>query len=323
MQTRFLPAPALAAVLALVATLAGAATASATKYADLRVVATNGTTLAEFRQYTGGRRIPTDRRAECFGEGTGGSGDSFRIGASPITALADASSSERDLRPLSITDYYLDSFGPGLCGISGMQTRGNRFWETKVDHADSQVGPGEPLDGGEDVLFYRTPTFPPPPELVLRAPASADPGAPYQVTVTAHSDAGESEPAQGAMVDGAAAPADAQGHALVTSPPGTASLQATRGDDIPSNLERVCVEADAGACPAAEGIVAFGRDAEDSIRGTAGNDRIVAGGGDDRIEISSGGADRVRCGAGRDVVIRDPGDGAPDDLVDCERKRRP
>ncbi len=50
-----------------------------------------GKTLAEFRQYTGTVDIRTDRGANCFGQGTGGSGERVKVtGPTALGAVRDA-----------------------------------------------------------------------------------------------------------------------------------------------------------------------------------------------------------------------------------------
>ena len=51
---------------------------SKTVPADLRVVDSAGKSLADGTQFSGTVTIKTDRKADCFGEGTGGSGDKAR-----------------------------------------------------------------------------------------------------------------------------------------------------------------------------------------------------------------------------------------------------
>ena len=56
----------------------------------------------------------------------------------------------------------------------------------------------------------------------------------------------------------------------------------------------------------------------DSVGGGSGPDRIFAGRGNDRVWARDGRRDLVRCGYGRDVVIRD----RIDRVFSCERVRR-
>jgi hypothetical protein len=296
---------------------------AATKGADLRVVNTAGSTLAQFRQYTGTVRIKSDPQADCFGP-PGGSGDTATVrGATGLGIVKDGLTWDRRLRPLSVTDQF--SFGLAVCGIGGYEAQGSSFWYLKDNHAGSQVGGDQvKLHDGDDILWYLTPSFPPPPELVLRAPAQAQPGVPFQVRANQYLDDGTKAPAEGATVSGGTAPATTgpEGTAMVTvASPGSARLQATRESDgaIPSNLVKVCVNSYPSRCPDAHGDRVFGSGAADEIRGTRGWDTIQAGGGGDVIDLRGGGRDRVGCGPGSDHVILSAGDGDDRIAPSCER----
>jgi hypothetical protein len=299
------------------------AAASATKGVDLRVVNTAGRTLAEQHQYTGTVRIKTDRHANCFGQGTGGSGNRVQVrGATALGAVRDGLEWDPALRPLSVTDAFLDDgFGLGVCGIGGFESQGSSFWYLKGDHVGSQVSGSQlKLRPREDVLWYLSSSFPPPPELRLRAPASARPNVPYQVTVYAYADDGTRRAAAGATVTGAGRPTGSAGHTMVTSPAaGTDALRATRGRNIPSNRVEVCVNRDPSQCPDAHGKRIFGSARGDRIRSTRGWDAIHAGGGGDAIDLRDGGRDRVACGGGRDEVILTRGDHDDQIGASCER----
>ncbi|OLE39025.1 MAG: hypothetical protein AUG48_00140 [Actinobacteria bacterium 13_1_20CM_3_68_9] len=262
---------------AVVASLLLPAAASATKGIDLRVVNTAGKTLAEQRQYTGTVQIKTDRHANCFGQGTGGSGDRVEVtGATALGAVRDGLAWDQDLRPLSVTDAFLDDgFGLGVCGIGGFESQGSAFWYLKGDHVGSQVSGSQlKVRRGEDVLWYLSPGFPPPPELRLKAPASARPNVPYQVTVYSYADNGTRVAAAGATVTGASQPTGSAGHTMVTSTSaGTDTLKATRGQDIPSNRVKVCVNQDSSKCPEAHGLRIFGSARGDRISGTRAGTR--------------------------------------------------
>jgi hypothetical protein len=308
---------------AVVASLLAPAVVLATKGVDLRVVNTAGRTLAEHRQYTGTVQIKADRHANCFGQGTGGSGDRVEVrGATALGAVRDGLTRDRDLRPLSVTDAFLDDgFGLGVCGIGGFESQGASFWYLKGDHTGAQVS-GSQLEvhRGEDVLWYLSPSFPPPPELRLKAPASAQPNLPYQVTVYSFADDGTRTAAAGATVTGATAPTGPTGHTTITSTAaGTDTLRATRGQDIPSNRVTVCVNQDSSKCPDAHGLRILGSGRADRIRGTRGWDAINAGGRGDVVDLRDGGRDRVRCGRGRDKVILEHGDGNDRIAANCER----
>jgi hypothetical protein len=298
----------LGAIGALVASMllsAGAAVA-ATRGADLRVVNTGGQTLAELRQYTGTVEIATDHGANCFGQGTGGSGERVRVsGSTALGAVRDALETDLDLRPLSVTDAFLDQgFGLGVCGIGGFESQGSSFWYLKSDHVGAQVsGSQVGVNQGDDILWYLAPTFPPPPELALSAPSRARPNVPFQVTVHSYADDGTRTPAAGASVTDAAQPTDAAGHTMVSSPAGNALLRARRAQAISSNQVKVCVNADLSQCSGAHGVRIVGSKRPDQIGGTRGWDSISARGGDDVVNLSAGGRDGVGCGAGRDQVI--------------------
>ncbi len=107
----------------------------------------------------------------------------------------------RDLRPLSITDQF--SFGLAVCGIGGFEAGGSSFWYLKRNHVGAQVG-GDQLSSGTAIRscgIWR-PAFPPV-ELVLRAPARARPGVPFEVSVLQFDESGARRPAAGATVSGA------------------------------------------------------------------------------------------------------------------------
>jgi hypothetical protein len=281
---------------------------------DLRVVDTAGQTMAEQVQFTSTVSIETDPGADCFGP-PGGSGDKVTLeGPTALGAVADASEADADLRPISVTDQF--SFGLGLCGIGGREASGSSFWYLKHNHAGAQVG-GDQLtvSQGDDVLWYLTPSFPPPPELELVAPAQVRPGEPYQVTVFAYDDAGTQSPAAGATVTGAAGPTGPDGTTTVThASEGLQTLQATRGADIPSNVAQVSVTASPDPCTlAGEEIIGTAR--RDKIDAPVGPDTIMGRAGDDRVRARDGCADTINCGKGRDKAKVD----AADQVARCNR----
>ncbi|HSJ18400.1 MAG TPA: hypothetical protein VK920_09930 [Solirubrobacterales bacterium] len=297
--------------------LAGAK--SKTVGAELRVVGPDGQSLAELIQYTGTVRVPTDPDALCFGQGSGGSGARVKLpGSTALGAVQDASATDRDLRPLSLTDAF--DFGLGVCGIGGLQAQGSHSWYLKHNHAGAQLG-GDQLavKKGDEVLWYLAPSFPYPPELRLEVPARAGPGSQVDVEVVAYADDGGSSPAAGATISGGESPAtaDAQGGARVDVGSGDVTLRATRGADIPSNEARVCVADSASECSAQQTIA--GTVKPDKIKGTKFADKIKARGRNDRVKARGGGPDRVNCGSGkRDVAIVDP----DDTTKACEKVRK-
>jgi hypothetical protein len=99
---------------------------------------------------------------------------------------------------------------------------------------------------------------------------------------------------------------------------GFTTIQARRGLDVASAPVRVCVDSDSDACPQAHGRRVVGSAAGDVLDGTAGWDTISAGGGDDEVDITSGGRDSVHCNGGSDIVRLDSGDNDDAIFGDCE-----
>jgi hypothetical protein len=309
------------AAILLFASASGAA--AQTVPSDLRVVASDGQELADVRQYVGRTIVPTSPDADCFGPGNRGSGNKVtQVGPDALSVVVEASAVKDRLRPLLLTDAFLDDgFGLGVCAIGGLVPPPEGFWYLKINHKNPNLGGSLVTVGpGTETLWYLTPTFPPPPELVLTAPARALPGVPVPVQVTAYSDEGVPSPAAGAVVEGGSGPvtADPGGNASVTFPaPGQAALRATRGGDIPSQGLGVCVADPVTQCPEIRGREILGTDGPDNIVGTlgvdqvrprAGNDNIKSRGGGDLVISRGGGADKVKCGGGKDVVQADKRD---------------
>lgn len=261
------------------------ATAAKTKAvaAELRVVDGKGRVLAEQTQYTDSApTVKADPKATCFGPGDGGSGERVAIPApTALSLLADAGASDRDVRPLSITDAF--SFGLGLCGIGKAVAPATGFWALKQDHAATTTGgDSTAVESGDSLLWYLVEDFnqPPPAELVLKAKKEQDGEIP--VRVYAYGDDGKKTPAVGAGVTGADEVTDAKGRTTVDADAEVVDVAATLDGAIPSNQEPICT-VKASQCPAGyAGIVA----------GTKGDDRIDVGG--DPVT--------VKCGSGKDVV---------------------
>ena len=309
-----------AVCLALIAALllATGATAASTT-AQLRVVNTTGTTLADQSQVTGDVSIKTDPGATCFGP-PGGSGNTVNVpGPSALGIVKDASDTNAALRPLSITDQF--SFGLGICGIGGstFNQGDSAFWYLKVNHVGAQVGGDQlPIKANDEVLWYLSPGFPPPSELQLVAPPVAQSGKPFTVRVSAFSDSGQKSPVAGALVTGAQSPTGADGTTAVTLTQGVA-LQALHGADIPSNKEIVCVVSAPKGCSTSLQHKIVGTKGRDRIRGTKSPDSVKARAGDDKINTRGGLTDAVNCGRGKDIAKL----GATDTAVHCEKVIRP
>jgi hypothetical protein len=309
-----------AVCLALIAALllATGATAASTT-AQLRVVNTTGTTLADQSQVTGDVSIKTDPGATCFGP-PGGSGNTVNVpGPSALGIVKDASDTNAALRPLSITDQF--SFGLGICGIGGsaFNQGDSAFWYLKVNHVGAQVGGDQlPIKANDEVLWYLSPGFPPPSELQLVAPPVAQSGKPFTVRVSAFSDSGQKSPVAGALVTGAQSPTGADGTTAVTLTQGVA-LQALHGADIPSNKEIVCVVSAPKGCSTSLQHKIVGTKGRDRIRGTKSPDSVKARAGDDKVNTRGGLTDAVNCGRGKDIAKL----GATDTAVHCEKVIRP
>jgi hypothetical protein len=291
--------------------------------ASLRVVDPAASNLAGFTAYTTTSTLPTSKGAKCFGQGTGGSGDSFTLkGATALGLLEDGSKFYSGLRPLSITDHFLDSFGPGLCGIGSSVASGNSYWDLIVNHEESQIGGGQKIHQGDQVLWYLAPSFPAGPELRLQVPSIVPAAGDYPATVDQYDlSTGARSPAQGVSVDFASQPTDSAGHTTIHvngSSGSVAAVGATRGTDaaIPDKA-LVCIGT-AQTCSAVSNNSIFGSKQADRIATTPQADFVAAGKGNDTIKITAGGVDNVDCGGGKDTVIRRRSD-HDDHIHNCEK----
>lgn len=299
--------PALLGVCLLALSFASATAAAKPKTipGGLRVVDSNGRSLAQQTQFTGsGLKVKTDRKADCFGQGTGGSGKRTAIpGHTALSQLADAGTSERSVRPLSISDHF--DFGLALCGIGRAESPQTGFWYLKRNHVGSQVGGDQtPIQPGDDVLWYLIDDYrdPTPDELALSAPPTARAGGEIAVKVVSYDDGGKRRPAAGVAVTGADRPTDARGRTTVPADGPMIRLTATRAGSIPSNTQLVCTKGPRG-CPAGYAADIGGTRGEDRIRVGPRATTVRAAGGDDRITARRGRyADAFKCGAGKDLV---------------------
>lgn len=239
--------PAAVCVLVLISVLSLSATALAKgPIAELRVVGKGGKVLTEdaFGVF-GDTSVKTSPKANCFGPGTGGSGDKVTLKTgTALGMLLRASQFTASLKPLLISDHF--DFGLALCGIGSSVASGKASWYLKVNHKSPSVG-GESvkLKAGDEVLWSLASSFPYPDELALEAPDRVGANKAFQVKVVAYDEKGKKTPVSGATVSGASGPTDAQGRATVTLAK-PVNLIARHGSDIPSNREAVCV---GGKCP--------------------------------------------------------------------------
>jgi hypothetical protein len=236
--------------LALTLTLALAAGASAKGFkAQLRVVGSGGKVLVEKPVATATTAVKSNPKAECFGKGSGGSGDPVTIkGNTAMGLLARASTLVASLRPLLISDSF--DFGLALCGIGSSVAKGSSSWYLKVNHKSLSVGGDAAIiHPGDEVLWALAKTEAPdykyPEELVLTGPNAAKAGMPFMVRVFSYDEKGKRKPQAGVKVTGAGAPTGADGRTTVTLMK-PAKLIAKATGEIPSAREPVCV---GGKCP--------------------------------------------------------------------------
>jgi hypothetical protein len=322
--------PLLIALAALVPATASAATTTA----ELRVLTPTkvldpGTTYIVDSEVT----VPTRPDADCFGP-PGGSGQEFTYDQpTALSLLATAARTSSKVRPLSLTDQF--GFGLGICGIGGQEAvEGQSFWYLKSNHQESTLGADQlEVKNGDQVLFYLAPDNfpnPNPAELELIAPARAEAGKAFKVSVVEHSCVTDqqtfevsctSKPAAGVTVSGTTvAETGADGTAELSAPaPGSFKLIATRGSDITSQVLKVCVGEQLDDCPPVRGERLVGSPNGDKVKGTRGSDSIRARGGADSVDLRKGGADILDCGSGRDKVLVKRSD--DDDRIarNCER----
>lgn len=306
------------------ATSAGAATFPV----DIRVLTADGKKLVDQRQYVAPLRAPTTPKANCFGQGTGGSGAKVELkGRTALGALLNAAAAKKALNPVLLTDHDFGFPGLGLCGI-GKPTPAGQFWFLKTDHKNPQIsGDQAQIKRGSSVLWFLMPfngcdPNPPyacAPELVLKTPARARPGSSFKVRVTAFDDAGKEAPVEGAVVTGATEPTDAKGITEVRLD-GPGSIVASKDGSVPSSPRTICVDEKVGRCAAAAGLRIVGSPAKDRIKGTPGPDIVHPRQGGGRVNVRGGGRDRVICLGPRhgDVVIAD----ADDVVRRCKTVRR-
>jgi hypothetical protein len=236
---------AVACALALSLTIAFAAVAVAKgPTADLRVVGSGGKVLAEKPVPMTTVSVKTSPKATCFGQGSGGSGDSVQIkGNTAMGLLAGGAKMIASLRPLLISDSF--DFGLALCGVGSSVAKGSSSWYLKINHKSLAVsGDAAKIKAGDEVLWALAKTEAPdytyPDELVLSAPDSALGGKSFTVRVWAYDEKGRKTPQAGAKVTGADAPTGADGRTTVTLTR-SARLTARASGEISSARERVCI----------------------------------------------------------------------------------
>jgi len=306
-------APALLAAVLLATSFASVAEAKPkSKAAGLRVIASSGTSLAQGTQFTAPTTIKTSKKADCFGEGTEGSGAKVDLpGFTALGQLADSPAAFPRLGPISVTDAF--SFGLGLCGIGKSVAPSTGFWYLKVNHAGSLTGGDQTVvNKSDDVLWYLITDFtqPTPDELALRVPSGAA-GEEVTAKVVSYADNGAKTPAAGASVTGASAPTDADGETTVTLGDGVSKFRASREGSIPSSSVAICTDKVA-KCPPGYAHTVGGTKKADAITGSNQAESIFAGPGDDEVDARAGKArDKINCGPGDDELILAKGSKSP------------
>jgi len=220
--------------------------------ASLRVAGKKAKVLGETSFGVAGQvSVKASPKANCFGPGTGGSGQKVMLkGATALGMLARGAQFNASLRPLLLTDHFIDEFGLGICGVGGVKATSKSSWFFKVNHKVPPVG-GEKakVKAGDEVLWAYG-AYPYPAELALVAPAEAQANVPFTVQVFAYDEKGKRTPVSGATVTGASGPTDSAGHATVTLA-APMELIATAKGDIPSPPKVVCL---GSGCSAASGV---------------------------------------------------------------------
>ncbi len=207
--------------------------------ADLRVVGAHGKLLTEKPVTTATTSVKTSPKANCFGAGSGGSGDSVSIrGNTAMGLLAAAAKTTGSLQPLLISDHF--DFGLALCGIGSSVVKGEASWYLKVNHKALAIGgDSAKIKAGDEVLWDLAPSYPYPDELALTVPKVVNPGKPFSVKVVSYDEKGKARPAAGVKVTRASGLTATNGRTTVTLSK-SGLLRATKGDEIPARAS-VCV----------------------------------------------------------------------------------
>jgi hypothetical protein len=299
---------ALCAAIAATFLFSSAAGAALKTPVDLRVVTAAGKTLAEHVQYTGTARVRTSPKADCFGGGTGGSGQRVKVsGPTALGVLKHAALSRRRVRPLLVTDAF--SFGLGLCGIGGDVAPQTGYWYLKRNHAGSSAGGDQTVvDAGDHVIWHLIEDFtqPTPAELELRAPARVKKGRRIPVKVLEYADDGSKSRAAGAAIKGTGVVTDANGRARVPAAGAVTRLKAERAGAIPSNVIEVCSLRNLRRCPRGHVTRIAGTNRRDKIHSTRGPDVINAYGGRDVVDVRrsrNSAPPIIKCGKAEDRVL--------------------
>lgn len=158
------------------------------------------------------------------------------------------------------------------------------------------------------------------PQLELRKVPAGTTDTTFRVRVIERAFDGGKGPALGVTITGAKSFTElGNGRYEVEVKRGFSQLRASRDVSVPSAPVKVCSRAKRAKCPLAHGRTIYGSAKGDRLRGTRGWDVIASGKGDDRIDLTKPGRDRVNCGPGKDEVVIKKGDRAKRIGRSCER----
>jgi hypothetical protein len=262
------------------------------KWADMRVVTSDGTTLADYRQYTDHVKVKASEDADCFGESNPSTNNTYTLDDPTVLGtLIDAARKNGNMTPLLVTDAFFSQFGSfGVCGIGdfvGSDVFGEEYWYNAVNGTGAIAGPNQiPVENGDRQLWYfATGAEEEIAELVLKAPLRVSPGEPFEVKVKRINPDGTKEPAEGVSVNGDVGPTNPSGETdVVINTEGFSALTATGDpDDVPSASVGVCTSNDPSLCPRGRGKEIWGSPSDDVIKATKGPDGINCGRGHDVV----------------------------------------
>src|SRR5262249_19160621 len=133
--------------------------AAASVPVDLRVVSSDAGNIAEVRQYVPQTKtVKTFAGPDCFSESNQSTGQSYTLPRPTMAgAIWEAAQADPALQPVRLSDAYYSSLGSlGICQINAKTPPG--YFYLKANHQALSVGADQfAVQGGEDLLAYRTP----------------------------------------------------------------------------------------------------------------------------------------------------------------------
>ena len=283
--------------------------------------------------------MPTrPRGADCFGPGSGGSGQGVPVQGANALGIDRRGGEEpqprcnpllllrrvraRRLRPWRLR--HRRATPPGFC-LLVHEGEPHRAAGRRLDSSGSSAG--------DQVLWYLTPpNFTAAERARARCACPRAPGDPVSGagrSPTATTGPPRRPRARSFPAARRRSPPTRPATRQVTLRPRRRTDSATRGDnDDPEPGADRLLRGEIGDCPPARGRIIVGSRGSDVIAGTAGDDRIKpragndgvrALAGDDRVDVRGGGKDRVNCGGGDDSVKVDKRDKL---AKSCEHRSR-